>query len=212
MPSLLEAYLEQVAAHLSALPTKRRNEELREMRQHLLNAVTVNRELGQSEDEAVQNAVMQFGTPEDLGGNLVWAWRRGVMLDKGGFWSAVACASTMVTLPAFIPDFLVGFEPHAAMPSAIFDLGIAIPFAVPVIAAAILGKRHPKQAVAGTAVGTTLYLVCCAGEFLLVGHGHTQHFPNTLRVAAGFAGEGITGLFAAWAGSRWGLMWRLARD
>lgn len=78
----LEAYLEQVAAHLSALPTKRRNEELREMRQHLLNAVTVNRELGQPEEDAVANSVMQFGTPEDLGNNLVWAWRRGEARNK----------------------------------------------------------------------------------------------------------------------------------
>ena len=31
---------------------------------------------GKSEDEAAQNAVLQFGTPEDAGGRLVRAWRR----------------------------------------------------------------------------------------------------------------------------------------
>jgi len=35
MHSLLESYLAEVAAHLSALPAKQRNEELREMRAHL---------------------------------------------------------------------------------------------------------------------------------------------------------------------------------
>lgn len=46
MHNPLETYLSEVAAQLKPLPTKRRSEELREMRQHLLNAVTVNRELG----------------------------------------------------------------------------------------------------------------------------------------------------------------------
>lgn len=77
MSSLLDAYLEEVAVHLSPLPTERRTEELHEMRQHLLNAAIVNKELGQTEDEAIQHAVAQFGAPEDLGGNLVRAWRRG---------------------------------------------------------------------------------------------------------------------------------------
>ena len=47
MHSLLDGYLEQVAACLSALPAKRRADELREIRQHLQNAVTANRERGQ---------------------------------------------------------------------------------------------------------------------------------------------------------------------
>ena len=76
MHSLLEAYLSEVEAHLGALPTKRRAEELREMRTHLENAVIVNRELGQSEEEAARSAVAQFGTAQDLGENVAWAWRR----------------------------------------------------------------------------------------------------------------------------------------
>ena len=108
MHSLLEAYLEQVAAHLSALPAERRGEELREMRQHLQNAVTVNQELGQSEEEAAANAVMQFGTPEDLGGNLVWAWRRERTLNRRSLFGAIACTSgLMFTLPAAVATLLL---------------------------------------------------------------------------------------------------------
>ena len=36
MHSLLEKYLSEVSAHLSPLPTKRRNEELREMRNEVV--------------------------------------------------------------------------------------------------------------------------------------------------------------------------------
>ena len=46
------------------------------MHQHLLNAVIVNQELGQSEEEAVQTALEQFGIPENLGERMVWVWRR----------------------------------------------------------------------------------------------------------------------------------------
>ena len=214
MHSLLESYLSEVAAHLGPMPVKQRSEELREMRTHLENAAIVSCELGQTEEEAAQSIIAQFGPAQDLSENVVWAWRRGVTREKSGFWSAAACASTLVTLPALIPEFLTGsFGPHAPMPLVVFDLGIATPFAIPVVAAAILGNRYPKQAVSGTALGATLYGVCCAGEFLLVSHGHTLHFPNTLRTVAGFSGEGLAGLFAAWAGSRWSRVRRgLARQ
>ena len=82
MHSLLEDYLSEVAAHLSALPAKQRNEELREMRAHLENAVVVNLGQGQSEEDAVRNALVQFGTAEDLGSDLVRAWRRGEKKKK----------------------------------------------------------------------------------------------------------------------------------
>ena len=102
MHSLLEAYLSEVAAHLSALPAERRNEELREMRTHLENAAIVNRELGQSEDEAAQNAVAQFGTPQDLGENVVWAWWRGEALNKRSLFGATAATTLMLCLMTFL--------------------------------------------------------------------------------------------------------------
>ena len=52
MHRLLESYLSEVAAHLSALPVVRRNEELREMRSHLLSAVEAYQERGETEAEA----------------------------------------------------------------------------------------------------------------------------------------------------------------
>lgn len=96
MHSLLESYLAEVAAQLQPLPAKRRNEELREMRTHLENAVIINRELGQSDDEAAQNAMAQFGTPEDLGENVVWAWQRGEQKqNKRIFWKIVGSAAAI---------------------------------------------------------------------------------------------------------------------
>jgi hypothetical protein len=76
MPSLLESYLAEVEAKLKALPAKRRKEEMREMRQHLLSAVEANRELGQSEEEAVETALIQFGSVEEASESIRWAWDR----------------------------------------------------------------------------------------------------------------------------------------
>ena len=78
MHSQLEDYLTQVAARLGALPVARREDEIKEMRQHLLNAAAVNRERGQPEDQVVASALAQFGTPEEASGNVIWAWRRDV--------------------------------------------------------------------------------------------------------------------------------------
>ena len=98
MSSLLEAYLDQVAAHLSALPAKRRNEELREIRAHLLNAVAANCKMNQPQEEAARNAVVQFGMPDELGKSLFVAWQREEKLNKRSFWGAAACTPLLSVL------------------------------------------------------------------------------------------------------------------
>ena len=59
------------------MPVARRNEELREMRAHLLSAVEAYQELGETEQEAVESALRQFGPPPQVAVGLTRAWRRG---------------------------------------------------------------------------------------------------------------------------------------
>ncbi len=79
MHSLLENYLSEVAAHLSALPAKRRADELREVQAHLESAVAARREGGASEAEAeaVDAVLEQFGQAKAVARGFVAAWRRG---------------------------------------------------------------------------------------------------------------------------------------
>jgi uncharacterized membrane protein len=72
----LEDFLVEVSARLTALPPARRDDELKEMRQHLLNAMRANQEEGQSQSEALANALMEFGTSGEAAAHAVWAWRR----------------------------------------------------------------------------------------------------------------------------------------
>jgi hypothetical protein len=76
MHKQLEDYLTQVEKILSPLPAARRAAEMKEMRQHLLNAVEVSQRAGQSEDQAVADALQQFGAHQELGKSIVSVWRR----------------------------------------------------------------------------------------------------------------------------------------
>ena len=76
MHKQLEDYLAQVARQIGSIPKPRRDEELKEMRAHLVSAVAANQELGQSEDVAVGSALNDFGTPAEAALNVVRAWRR----------------------------------------------------------------------------------------------------------------------------------------
>lgn len=61
------------------------------MRQHLLNAVIVNREFGQSEEEAATDVLGQFGPPQETTRGLIQAWRREQKLRRRDFWGAIVC-------------------------------------------------------------------------------------------------------------------------
>jgi hypothetical protein len=74
MHEQLEAYLAEVAKQLASIPKPRRDEELKEIRQHLLSAVSAHQESGQSEAEATANALADFGTPEVASANILLAW------------------------------------------------------------------------------------------------------------------------------------------
>ena len=72
-PQRVEAYLVQILAPLTRRLSPFHQEELRrELREHLWARVDAYRELGQSEDEAVTEALRQFGGAEDF----MRQWRR----------------------------------------------------------------------------------------------------------------------------------------
>ena len=229
MHSLLENYLSEVAAHLSPLPVKRRAEELREMRTHLENAVIVNRELGQPEGEAVQAAVAQFGTPADLGENVVWAWRRGRSLNRRSLLGAVASSLILLnTLPSLMIALtcmlVVPFAelmrgtchwPDAAITAFCF-LSVALPTWLLIGAGS--GRLFPKRAVVGTGLVMSAWIAFqvthrLCWEFICIpGHERYAYFihRNNSRSAADVINLIVSDVLlalaataSAWAVSRW---------
>lgn len=65
--SPLDHYLETIEARLQGLLPARRQEEMREIRQHLEALVAGHRIAGLSEEEAVAAAIRQFGHAEQVG-------------------------------------------------------------------------------------------------------------------------------------------------
>lgn len=214
MHTLLEVYLEQVAAHLSALPPKRRNEELREMRQHLLNAVTVNRELGQSEEDAAVNAVMQFGTPEDLGDNLVWAWRRERTLNQKSLISSALISLLGLCLiifvapsgAAYVLDPLVIHHHWSALEIHAFLL---LTYDLPLysLLGAATGFFFPKRAAQGTSLITTAWTVSIVVPRLC--WEDLVYRPNMLDQMLGLFVYGIMPSLIAVASASFVSRWRM---
>ena len=212
MHSLLETYLSEVAAQLQPLPAKRRNEELREMRVHLENAVSVDRELGQTEDKAVQAAIAQFGTPKDLGENLVWAWRREQALNRRDFWGAAVSTPLMLLLlwlamfhldPLTLPWLDRYCAEHKNFAQT---LGVALSdgmfFATFGLAGIIAGHLFPKRAMRGVGLGLAFFWIGWANMNIF----QSGWFHMNLRILSLNAtdiGWILTALLAAWAGSRW---------
>ena len=157
MHSLLETYLSEVEATLSALPARRRVEELREMRTHLDNAVIVNRELGQSEDEAVQTAVAQFGMARDLGENVVWAWRRGKRTNRRAnflsFLGAAICVTVLETveldLLAIPLNSLTHSDANTSHPWIVGFCAFSVMAMAMALSGWVSGFAFPRRAVVG---------------------------------------------------------------
>lgn len=210
MHSLLEDYLSEVAAHLSALPIKKRNEELREMRSHLENAVIVSHELGRSEDETARNIVTQFGTAQDLGDNLVWAWQCEKKLNRRSLWGAAVCTLGLLFL---VPVLMTTLH---SLTGLLTDASIGM--GGPLLAGAVSGRLFSKRVVAGTALGAVsfhyvfglsvfAYWISQQGNLRLVE-------PLALHVGLFFVGQTesvLLTVFAAWVGSRLQLTWRKHR-
>ncbi len=157
MHSLLENYLSEVAAHLGALPVARRNEELREMRAHLLSAVAAYQELGETEQEALESALRQFGPSSQVAGGLTHAWRRGHGsrrdTAKAGLFG-VAVLWGVYGLCGFLGHYL---ESH---PDVFTTLRLhfepvfyALIFGLPALLGGLFGGRSPQSAVKGAAWG-----------------------------------------------------------
>ena len=212
MHSLLENYLSEVTAHLSPLPVKRRAEELREMRTHLENAVIVNRELGQPEGEAVQAAVAQFGTPADLGENVVWVWRRERTLNGRDFWGAALSTPLMLLFLwlaiSHIPPFAIPWLDRYCAEHKNFaqTLGVALSdgmfFATFGLVGIIAGRLFPKRAMRGVGLGLAFFWIGWANMNIF----HSGWFHMNLRILSLNAtdiGWILTALLAAWTGSRW---------
>jgi uncharacterized membrane protein len=186
MHQLIEDYLADVAAGLHPLPIKRRNEELKEMRQHLQNAVLVNKEFGQFEAEAVENAVEQFGVPQELAEHLVQTWRRGEKIEnKRSFRGATASTLALLILQHQV-DHFIAFHTNISRflwPLGLYGYLIIVPLGlcVTILPGWVAGTFFQKRAVQGTAFAL---IVCNGIETARLISEHQVCLPSMFVVAS----------------------------
>jgi hypothetical protein len=110
MNSRLEQYVAEVASGLSVLPEERRREELNEISQHLAALAGAHHELGASEAEAADAAIVSFGDARTVGRGIRWMWWRERTLALRESLGAVA-AFTAVTWGVYAVLRSLGAEP-----------------------------------------------------------------------------------------------------
>lgn len=158
MHSLLEEYLSEVAAHLSALPPSRRNEELREMRAHLLSASEAYQELGDTEQEAVGAILRQFGPPAEVAAGLTHAWCRGQGawqdVVKAGLFGVAALWSVTGLCSVLDHDLESHPDVFTTLPLHFEPVFYTLIFGLPALLGGLFGRCFARGAVKGAAWGT----------------------------------------------------------
>ncbi len=220
MHSLLEKYLSALTAQLNALPPKRRAEELREVRTHLENAVIVGREMGRTEDEAVKEALAQYGAADVVGQEVTAAWRREQTLNSRSLFGAAACTITVTAALARMTSLLVPFmlpTPAHGLLLPPYSLGVWAEWVVWLMPLFLFiggvgGLLFPRRAAAGVVVGLDVFLLCflmggsTATTFLTGGSASAPSVPDTVSTLwVGFTAGVVLisgAAIAAWAVSR----------
>ena len=207
MHSRLEAYLSEVSAHLGALPGKRRDEELREMRAHLEATYAAGLSRGQSEDEAAREAFAQFGTPEELGLETVAAWKRGQDLDRRSLWGAAACALVLMFLLPRLMQPLETLFPRQFVwkPFSLTAFFVFFGGAIFLMTGAVTGLFFPRRTVAGIGLAWSAHLVWML-VYVMPQMRHEDHGSLLTRFHSFLFWAALYGLFCplgVWAVSRW---------
>lgn len=200
MHGLLEGFLDQVARGLGPLPVERGQDEIKEMRQHLLNAVLVNREMGQTEDEAAATALKQFGTPEAVGESLVWAWRRGQTRQRHGFWGTAGCAFLLADCLPLLQD--TPWEaPLSCFPGHNFPAGAPVQLALFALVGGLCGLIFSRRSLGGIVFGVTAWHASfLTMAFVVFNLDRLPSLPGTSLSNRLFSV--LLAILAAWAGGR----------
>ncbi len=164
----IEAYLDQVLAPLTRqLSAFHRDELRRELGAHLWERVDAYQELGKSEDDAVTEALKQFGGAEDFLREWRREWRQAAQTDtRGGLWQAtvtglrlsmvallLACTPVLVWVsqaPLYghvIPWLQPWLDGHPSQLGALLAWSDFV--VLPAVLGIAIGRRTPQRAGSG---------------------------------------------------------------
>ncbi len=175
----VDAYLDQVLAPLTRRLSRSQQEELRrELNAHLWERINASQELGQSEDDAVTEALRQFGGAEDFLKQWRREWLKTTPLATLREIGAATCTALLLSLPALLmtcpgslvwphtlfvnqldwmPDWL-RLTPVAYVTSGWTSFGLNL-IILPLAVGAAAGRLAPQRAAVGMLAALTAEMV-----------------------------------------------------
>jgi hypothetical protein len=156
----IEEYLDRIRTPLvGVVPDARCQELCAEIAAHLDALVAAYQELGSGPDEAVSQALVRFGDPEDVARAWAGEWLRGQEHSSTMHAARVAFgACTGVTVMVFLGGYAYT-RWHPDVRALDYGLGIGIFFGAPVVAGLAAGTWRRGRVVAGTLLGIAASLV-----------------------------------------------------
>lgn len=163
MNLLLESYLEDARQNLAHLPDWKRDLELMELRSHLEADVAARVELGDAEEIATHEALVQFGDARAICGGLEQAHRREYLSRLDSPSGATALTTVLYLIIGAIShvvavSWIAFFLKHQTLDSLAVtgSLMAGIGFMSRMAVAWLVGRLTPRNGVMGAAFGFIL--------------------------------------------------------
>jgi hypothetical protein len=192
MNNRLEQYVDEVAHNLRSLPEEQRQEEIAEIRSHLDARVAAEMELGKTQEEAVAEALRQFGSARKVGSSLRRVWRRrtGAIRLRSAFLGAVVSTAILCVLNVELNLWWVS---NVNQIVAGVDVAMATCWCLFGLIGLIIGGATRSSR--GVLIGAVAFLVAVSATNLYMGHVYgpieTRLIADLilLMAASGWAGE-----------------------
>lgn len=198
----VDAYLDQVLAPLTRRLSRFQQGELRrELRAHLWERIDAYRELGHSEDEAVTEALKQFGGADDFLKQWRQEWVKTTPQATLREIGAAMRSALLLSLPALLiacgiseasrfAETSGGMVRGGVIESSVVLIGGIINYAaLPLILGAAAGRLIPQRAVIGILAALTAELAFCWGiaNLLYEFHGLNDSALSMFGASIGFS-------------------------
>lgn len=173
----LDRFYSIVQREISRLPDEERRQTQLELRLHLEEIIAARIEAGQSETDALADALNQFGDPRRLGRKLRGEWKKGRRLNEDTFVFALCyCQACMggVVAANFVLFLLVnmacGLSRHWEFVDPVTNvMPILTAFSMCVIAGPIAGRKLGMRALGGLSANAAIGLALFTGLCFIAG-------------------------------------------
>jgi hypothetical protein len=212
MHSPLEPYLQTVEQNLHSLPAEERQQELAEIRLHLESLLEANRELCNTEEEAVEQTLAQFGRAQTLGKDLTYVHQSEGKPQIRMLAGAVVFNYAGGMLLGHIVHPILNFAvPLTVHPTPLWITAwIASSLMTAFCVGWLTGVVAPRHAIKGTVINHLLGM--CITFVITMRQPDIIVSNMVLSIGISLLISAIINISVAVLGTKWGVRWRTKRN